>query len=277
MSPFSFSNFVYFDTNIILEIAKNKSLWNDLYTFLEQNDLTMGLSTGQIAEIADAKKLHQPLVGLFLSVPTALLKIWDVIVNEEIESYPNVRTKTLMMYPLNVILAEKNGVDKLFGFLSSDNLVNARSQQKVLATQMYSRHRQLKKNFPPSKTGKYDKEQASFFADVLVMQMLANIDRQFLVEINKDISLLHLEVFKSIRTYAYLLFYKYYLGNREPSKLSDFGDLGHLFYLPYCRLIVMERDLCAILNQIKQNQDVLENSIIKNIEFLQNWDYLDSN
>jgi len=273
MPTFSFSNFAYFDTNIILEIAKNKLLWKDLYTFLKQNDLTMGLSTGQIAEIADAKKLHQPLVGLFLSVPTALLKIWDEIVNEEIESHPNERSKTLMMYPLNAIIAETNGIDKLFDFLSSDDLANARSQQKTLATQMIPRHQQLKKNFPPSKTGKYEKEQASSFADSLVIQMLANINRQFLIDINKDISLLHLEVFKSIRTYAYLLFYKYYLGNREPSRPSDFGDLGHLFYLPYCRLIVMERDLCAILNQIKQNEDVLENSIIKNIEFLRNWDY----
>jgi len=273
MPSFSFSNFVYFDTNIILEIAKNKTLWKDLYTFLEQNDLTMGLSTGQIAEIADAKKLHQPLVGLFLSVPTALLKVWDEIVNEEIESHPNERTKTLMMYPLNAILAEKNGIDKLFNFLSSGNLANARNQQKTLATKMNQRHQQLKGNFSPSKSGKYEKEQASSFADVLVIQMLANINRQFLVDMNKDISLLHLEVFKSIRTYAFVLFYKYYLGNREPSKLSDFGDLGHLFYLPYCKLIVMERDLCTILNQIKQNQDVLENSIIKNIEFLKNWDY----
>jgi hypothetical protein len=177
------------------------------------------------------------------------------------------------MYPLNAILAEKNGIDKLFNFLSSGNLANARNQQKTLATKMNQRHQQLKGNFSPSKSGKYEKEQASSFADVLVIQMLANINRQFLVDMNKDISLLHLEVFKSIRTYAFVLFYKYYLGNREPSKLSDFGDLGHLFYLPYCKLIVMERDLCTILNQIKQNQDVLENSIIKNIEFLKNWDY----
>ncbi len=273
MSPFSFSNFAYFDTNIILEIAKDKSLWNELYTFLGQNDLTMGLSTGQIAEIADAKKLHQSLVGLFLSVPTALLKVWDEIINEETESHPNRRTKTLMMYPLNAILAENNGIDKLFAFLSSNNLAKARSQQKILATQMYPRHKQLKKNFPPSKTGKYEKEQASLFADVLVMQMLANINQRFLIDMKQDIPLLQLEVFTSIRTYAYVIFYKYYLGNREPSRTSDFGDLGHLFYLPYCKLIVMERDLCTILNQIKKNQEVLNNSIIKNIEFLKKWDY----
>ena len=141
------------------------------------------------------------------------------------------------------------------------------------AQQMSARHAQLKQNFPPSKSGKYVRGQSDQFADIQVMQWLVYDHRDFLEKMQADISQFHPEVFLSIRLYAYVLFYKYYLGKRELKKLSDFGDLGHLFYIPYCELAVMERDLCNILKQIKQNHDVLSNTIVKNIDFLSEWDW----
>jgi len=78
-------------------------------------------------------------------------------------------------------------------------------------------------------------------------------------------------VFRSVRLFALVNFYKYYLGRREPSRLSDFGDFGHLGFLPYCDLAVMERDLCEVLNQIKQHHDVLDSTEVRNIDFLRDW------
>jgi hypothetical protein len=70
-----------------------------------------------------------------------------------------------------------------------------------------------------------------------------------------------------------VIFYKYYLGQREPKKLSDFGDLAHLFVLPYCELAVMERDLCNVLNQIKRNQDTLKTTIVRDVNFFVDWSW----
>jgi len=273
MTPFTFSRFAYFDTNIISDIAKNRSLWNSLYAFLEEHDLTLGLSTGQVAELADARELHPSLVALFFSVPTALLKTWDVIIAEEVQAHPQRRTQSLLMYPVNAMLLQDGGVEELCEFLSSEQLAEARRQQLLCAQQMGARHARLKGNFPPSKSGKYVRKQADEFADFQVMQWLVEDHREFLKAMRADITAFHSEVFLSVRLFAYVLFYKYYLGNREPRKLSDFGDLGHLFYIPYCELAVMERDLCNILNQIKRNHDILENTSVKNIDFLSQWDW----
>lgn len=68
--------------------------------------------------------------------------------------------------------------------------------------------------------------------------------------------------------YAYLIFYKYYLGNRYPNKDSDFGDLFHLLYIPYCKFAIMEKDICNLLNQIKKHQTLLNDTIIKDINFI---------
>jgi len=64
------------------------------------NDLTLGLSTGQVAELADATAIHEQLVGLLFSVPTGILKVWDTILSEEVASHPNPRTDSLLMFPL---------------------------------------------------------------------------------------------------------------------------------------------------------------------------------
>lgn len=90
-----------------------------------------------------------------------------------------------------------------------------------------------------------------------MIQWLVEGHRDFLLGFQNNIENFNSKVFLSVRLFAYVIFYKYYLGQREPKKLSDFGDLFHLFYLPYCELAVVERDLCNILNQIKSNDDIL--------------------
>lgn len=65
-------------------------------------------------------------------------------------------------------------------------------------------------------------------------------------------------------------FYKYYLAGQEP-KASDFGDMFHLYDIPYCKLAIMERNMCDILNQIKKNHKVLDGVAVMNKDFLVDW------
>jgi len=268
MQAHTFSRFVYFDTNILSHFAKNKQLWSKLSEFLTENDLTLAVSV-QVAELSDAKSLHQSLTELFVSVPSALVKSWDVILNEEVKAHPEKRTETLLTYPLNAIIFD--GVQKLRDFFSSKNLRDARKDQLENAQQYAKRHTDLKGNFPPSKTGKYTREQADEFAWIQVMQWLGDTHRDFLASFQNNIKNFRPEVFLSVRLFAHLIFYKYYLGRREPNKISDFGDLSHLFLIPYCDLAIMERDLCNVLNQIKRHQDTLASTIVRDIDFVKTW------
>ena len=251
LAKYTFSKFAYFDTNIISILAKNRQVWPNLLEFFAINDLTLGISSAQIVELSEASRIHSDLVALFMNVPTGVLKTWDEIIREEVKSHPNFRCDSLLLYPLNAILLEDGGMQKLLSFLSSRKLGGARKDQLKHARLMESRHVQLKANFPPSKSGKYTKYQADEFNQSMVIQWLSFEHRRFLKEMQEDISKFSMDVFKSMRLFGYAIFYKYYLGQRDPKKFSDFGDLGHMFYLPYCELAVMERDLCNILNQIK--------------------------
>jgi hypothetical protein len=270
MPKHTFSRFVYFDTNILSHLAKNEELWTKLHEFLSQNDLTLAVSV-QVAELSDAKNLHQSLTKMFVSVPSALVKSWDVILDEEVKAHPEKRTETLLTYPLNAMIFDPNGIQKIQDFLSSNDLSNARRDQLDHARQYARRHADLKDNYPPSKTGKYTREQADEFAWIQVMQWLVDTHRDFLVSFQNNLENFHSEIFLSIRLFAHVIFYKYYLGRREPKKISDFGDLSHLHILPYCELAIMERDLCNVLNQIKRHQDTLASTVIRDIDFLKDW------
>ncbi len=217
--------------------------------------------------MADADRIHKELVALFVSVPTGILKNWDLVIDEEVKSHPNRRIDSLLQYPLNAILLEPNGLDKLQKFLSSKELKEARRDQLRYARLMQDQMGKLKENFPPSKTGKYTRSQADEFTQYMVMQWLAIDHRDFLRD-HIEVKDFHFEIFQSIGLYAYVIFYKYYLGQREPKKLSDFADLGHFFLIPYCAMAIMERDLCNVLNQIKSNHNILESTEIYNIDYI---------
>jgi len=267
----TFSRFVYLDTCIYSHLAKNTQLWNDLRAFLFANDLCLAVSSGNLAELADAKGLHRTLADLLLLMPSAMIKPWDDILDEEVAAHPERRAASLFFHPFNQLLLEKDGRQTLLGLFGAKDLSKARRDQLRDARRVLPLHRKLKPNFPPSKSGKYTRQQAGEFAAGIVMQWLAGTHYEFLASFKERVQDLHTEVFLSVRLLALVNFYKYYLGRREPAKLSDFGDEFHLAYIPYCELAIMERDLCNVLNQIGRHQDVLDSTIVRNIEFLKDW------
>lgn len=267
MPEYTFSRFIYLDTNIVSYFANNEASWPSLFQFLRDEDLTLGIGAGQVAELSDAERLHWDVARFFFSVPTGLITSWDKILAEEVRAHPERRTGTLLAYPLNAMLTEPNGFQRLIQFLSSDSLAGARANQLRAAQRMPDRHSELKSNFPPGADGTYSRDQADEFAELQVLQWLADNHREFLQGFQDDATRLNFDVFLSVRLFGYVIFYKYYLGRRDPTRPSDFGDLSHLCAIPYCELAVMERDLCNILGQIKRNHSILESTKMHDIDF----------
>jgi len=112
---------------------------------------------------------------------------------------------------------EERGVERFFEFLTSKDLKLARNEQLEHAKQMARQHSKFKPNYPPSKSGRYIKGQGQEFADIQVMQWLVYDHIEFLKEMQRNIGKFVPKVFLSSRLYGLVLFYKYYLGNREPN------------------------------------------------------------
>jgi hypothetical protein len=192
----------------------------------------MGVGAGQIAELSDARRLHRDLARFFVSVPTGIVKNWYDIIAEEVEAHPKRRAATLLMYPLNAILLEENGFERLIQFLSSRHLAKARNDQLRHARQMAERHARLKKNFPPNPSGSYTHKQADEFAEAQVFQWLSYDHRQFLQQFQDDVAGFHPEIFLSIRLFGYVIQVLSWAAKAEEA----FGLWGFVSPIPYSLL-----------------------------------------
>lgn len=261
--PYTYSRFIYLDTNILSHLCTKTDLYRPFFDFLTRNDLTIAISAGLLAELSQVTRKHTDLDLLLTMCPSALVKTGEMLLQEEVQAHPNYRNETLMLYPLNSLMGSKF----LEEHLSSSELAEARRIQLTFAEQQEERHRRLKGNFPPSKSGKYTKKQAPEFVWNDTCQWLLSQHTTFMKPFMENIADFKAEVFLSVQLSAYVRFYKYYLGGRNP-KLSDFGDLFHLASIPYCEMAILERDLCEILKQIKSHRRMLENVRVENIDFI---------
>jgi hypothetical protein len=45
--------------------------------------------------------------------------------------------------------------------------------------------------------------------------------------------------------------------------------------MPYCKLVVVERNMCEVLRQVKRKHRVLDGVVLKNLKFLDDWSWED--
>lgn len=267
LDKFSVFRIAYFDTNIISELSQNENedLVRSLSNFFIRHNMVLGFGEGNILELSDAERQYHSIISLILHFPSVILRLESEILKYEISSYldPSFPV-SVIRGPINPILLETDGLKKLYDLLAHPEIKKERANQKRLAKLLGSVHEQARKNFPPHQNGTYSPSQADDFVRRIVEQRLEQAHPEF-VRANQDV---RSEVFKSIQLYAYVIFYKYYIGRQQPKKLSDFGDLFHLAVLPYCDLVVLERSLCEILKQVKRNHPILANTEIRNIDFV---------
>ena len=255
----SFSNFIYLDTLVFKELVKNKGLVRPLFDFLRKEDLCIAVSQALWLELSPKKHTHQTIDAVLTCLPSAVIKKPDQVLTEESSSYPNMRKDTLLLSPLNALMGKQIIQQKL----SSVETANARTELLQYSRLMSQRLNQLKPNFPPP----YTLERAEVYAEYITIQWLLMELPSFMKQFSGDISRLNTDVFKSIKVFAYYTYYKYYNQDKEDFGQSAFGDLFHLYCMPYCHLVIVERDMCHILNQIKRRHRVLDGVRVKNIGF----------
>lgn len=276
---YSYESLAYIDTNVLSQLAKkirDKKISDvmEFRQYLIDNKLCIAISETHMLELSDAYKLGESLAILLLILPSALLISREMILEKEVNIYPSRFKESIVAIPLNPLLLQS---PKPFNLLkehlfSKQQVIAARKEQKNQAAEMYQINQRQKSNFPNAKTGKFEKYQAKMFADIMLYEALASLHRKFFLSFKKeDINTLKTSNFQGVQLRAMAIFYKYYLQNRQPKNTSDLGDFSHLYYLPYCKLVILEKDLCNILNQITNEYDILPSTAIEDISFVRNF------
>ena len=259
---------VYFDTNILSLVVEHTEWYRSLFNLLFRNHLKIAFSDSLLAELSKATGKQDDFTTFFTIFPSAEAKSFVTIVDEEVKSYPKMRNNHFLV-PSNS-LPSKQPVTKGLLF---DRVMESRKRQQHYVKRIRQQMNYVRSNFTPSTKGKYTKEQADVFVWLITMQWLRGSHPSFMKKLNDDGVLLRANAFLSIQLYAYYVYYKYYLDNKIPREVSEFSGLFHLFYFPYCKLIVVERDMCNVLNEIKSDCKVLDGVEVKNADFFSDQQY----
>ena len=263
----TYKSFLFFDTNILSELAADNSLVRPLFDYLTTKDYCIGFTGINLVELSDAFRKHDTLTDILLSLPSALIKGSDQILDEEIQSFPAPRNSPLMLTPLNHLLGEPNGRQTVRRQFAAKNTAKARSIMLQDANRMKEVLQQRLGNFPPARVNGrtvYTWDQATSFADLIIRQWL----RRTVPEIDSAPAD-SLKVFKTVRSYAMAVFSKYYVDRERPKQSSDFGDLFMAMQLPYFNGAIVERNLREHFRKIREKSDVLTHlDLLENVTFV---------
>lgn len=260
---FSHSKCVYLDTSILSSIIEHPEWYRPLFNILFSDRLYIALSDSLLVELSQATRKHSEFDNLFILLPSAKIKNFETVIEEEVKSYPRMRTDPLLAYPITLEIGNQTIAEGLV----PDEVRKAQRRQRFFAKNMKRQLDSVESNLPKSKENEYTKEQAKLFTWMVAVQWLTASHPAFMKKLNDKKLLLKAEPFPSIQLYALYVYYKYYLGNKKSKELSEFGNLFHLFHFPYSKLIIVEREMFNILNKIKSHYKLLQDTEVKNIDF----------
>lgn len=261
---------IYLDTNVHSALVKEPGIRSRLTKLvLDLDGAGVGLSEANIMELQAATRIHRDLVDLLRFYPTTLLKLAGTILDEEVDAYPRERAGEIYTA---VLFDPYSNIDAhpLFTALREPRLANAALEMRRQAGNLPQRHAELRDNFSPARSGKYERQQADAFADLITFQWVAKRHPYFARRI-VEAGTTEISTFKSIRMHAYLLFWRFYLGRRTPNATSDLGDQVNARFYPYCRTVVLESDAADTLRQIQKHSNLLDDVEIMSLRDLRTY------
>jgi len=260
-------NLVYFDTWVYRFLMDNTEYNSKIFHYLEKNILYPAISDILLIEISPKQQYLATINYLLCYLNSILIQNSDEILQKEVTIYPEEYTDSIIV-PNGYLLTDLFTLN-VQNKLSSDQVKIEWEKFRSDSNKMKQKLTEVINNYPLGKGGKYRKEQSKEFSKLITIKWLSQAHPEFIKSFNKDsINEMKVELFKGLQTYAYYIFYKYYIGRRKPDKISDFGDLFHLFYIPYCKLAILERDQCSLLRKIQKDNTILEKVKIENIDFI---------
>lgn len=269
-TPEDIPNWGYFfcDTNILRELIDNQDKWESLKNMLVEKQMLLVLSLIQLIELVKIPRYHTGLAELLLFVPSAFLKWWKAIIQDEIDAYPRHNDIPIIdLPPLNIVF-RKPGERQLL-------------QQQLVGEFTNKAHRAFE-SFKKHHIQSLAKLNTLSVKDLTDEQKDMHFRIQLAVDIGYDVRAIDPIVDEKLKQYkefdpqnyflgstiksAYM-FYRYSLDSLSPEP-SDVGDIQQVFYFPYCQQIVTEKDMAGVLSRIKKDRGLLGDTKITSIRFI---------
>jgi hypothetical protein len=266
----------YFDTNVYGSLVRTPAAWIPVRNFLIDNNYLLAVSDVNALELSSAPRLHRNLARFLLQVPSTWFKPATKIMEDEVQAYLSGGEVNPVVGPItSLILESHDPVGSLEAFFRREVVRETRSTMVQRKAAFVKRIIETRDNFQPIvHPGRYTEADAPYYDFQLSwLQTLCQDWPECAARIKDELGTppktppsLPLQ-FRGLWLFALSQFYRYYLHQRKPAG-NDYGDLIQAASIPYCRFVVVEKDLSEDLLHIKRNDPVLKHTEIHNFGFL---------
>lgn len=272
--------YMFFDTNILSELAKGKGNIKLLQSYMADNNIWLALSASVLGELRQLERKIGAITDVLIRLPCVFFDLDATLIRKETEAYPEPIVPPFHFHVvLGPILNGKEVTDLYTEFetaIRNPDLLAARMDQlekaEIWIKNTLEELSLLREDFISDDKAK-NQANAENYAMFCIFVKLGKHHRDFLLKFQEDASQFDYRKIKALYLRYLFLYFKYYLNNSQP-KVSDFGDLANIGLFEYCNIVVVERNAYEYLSQIKKKFPILQNTELYNISFMREKGFL---
>ena len=234
-------------------------------SYIEDYDSVFSLSLIQAIELTKLPQYHDSFAGLILTADAHIFAWWKAIVEEEADRYPGrERVDPLSRPSLASHYRGPNGQSELALALAGEDIDviwrEFEDQKK--------RYKPVMDWLPSTVPASLSKSAIDLDFGVhnfgFVIGTLREISPNLVETIEPELAALDEKAFPGAYLHAAYTYYRYILKGMS-SEPSDVPDLHHVFYVPYCWKVIVEKSMAGILHQLKKERGLLSDVEIHSI------------
>ncbi len=260
---------IYLDTCVWRELSKLDEYKKLLREIEHNKSIVFALSYFSLFELSRVDSLLDSIDQFIYSIKE---QIWmplffDDLIMGEISSYPcQLRMKWL---PITVFY-DNNNFNFLRNLSQKPEFKRSRDEHLSFGYSQFPSVEERKRNFPSAEEGIYLPEEADWFAWCNAIDYFSRNFPAFLSSFRDNPSSFIARSIPSLYGRSLFLYFKYYVHNQKITN-SDFFDLNHISYAPYCDLFITERNASNVLKRIKNEGYYFDTCEIQNVsDFITN-------
>ena len=251
------------DTNIIREVLSDEGYLDPFVQHIRDNEFLLALSLVQAVELFKITDSHRQLADLLFATDAHFFKWWKDIVAEEVGTHaggqsiePLAKSSIPAHYPGP---AGRDNLRQLFAGSDIRALYSEFEDQK-------SRYKEVM-DWLPSTTPQSGTQQATDIDFELhnygfVLSTLRDVSPDFVEGIRGNIESFDPHSFPGAYLHGAYIYYRYILKGMR-SAPSDVMDIHQVFYVPYCKKVILEKSMGSILHQLRRERGLVEGVAIE--------------
>lgn len=245
-----------FDTNTLSNLLMHPKEWIEYLNHkfdISQTIICYSIFT--LSELWYRQELFEKYIDIFATFPSVILDGHESIFQKEINNYKCKRKPNpIVLAPFAINKPRLTSKQRLKHIIEKSDFITrtdywTKGQQQILDGIV-----ELKKNYPP-KNDKYSKKEIEDFCLIASTDQIILRNSNFAKNIIKKGCNIDLELFPSVQSTSYIVFYKFYPDNRQPLP-SDVFDILISSLLPYVDYFLTEGNLSNIIKITQNRHDI---------------------